>query len=83
MENMASAFFDDLHFAKDPYMAVSLRIDTRRIPPLTLKAALLREEMSYKKHTNKERLSRKEKEHAERTGQKPPDEKSPAGTRAV
>ncbi|MCX5904464.1 MAG: recombination-associated protein RdgC [Proteobacteria bacterium] len=62
VENMASVFFDDLHFAKDPYIAVSLRIDTRRIPPLTLKAALLREEMSYKKHTNKERLSRKEKD---------------------
>jgi DNA recombination-dependent growth factor C len=62
VENMASAFFDDLHFAKDPYVAVSLRIDTRRIAPLTLKAALLREEMHYKKQTNKERLSRKEKE---------------------
>ena len=42
-ENMASTAFDDLHFAKDPYIAVSLRIDTRRIAPLTLKAALLRE----------------------------------------
>ena len=30
VENMASIFFDDLHFAKDPYIAVSLRIDTRR-----------------------------------------------------
>ena len=62
VENMASAFFDDLHFAKDPYVAFSLRIDTRRIAPLTLKAALLREEMHYKKQTNKERLSRKEKD---------------------
>jgi DNA recombination-dependent growth factor C len=61
-ENMASISFDDLHFAKDPYIAFSLRIDTRRIAPLTLKAALLREEMIYKKRTNKERLSRKEKD---------------------
>ena len=61
-ENMASIAFDDLHFAKDPYIALSLRIDTRRIAPLTLKAALLREEMIYKKRTNKERLSRKEKD---------------------
>jgi DNA recombination-dependent growth factor C len=61
-ENMASISFDDLHFAKDPYIAISLRIDTRRIAPLTLKAALLREEMIFKKQTNKERLSRKEKD---------------------
>lgn len=62
VENMASVFFDDFHFAKDPYLAFSLRIDTRRIAPLTLKAALLREELNYKKRTNKERLSRKEKD---------------------
>jgi DNA recombination-dependent growth factor C len=61
-ENMASISFDDLHFSKDPYIAISLRIDTRRIAPLTLKAALLREEIIYKKRTNKERLSRKEKD---------------------
>ncbi|MCX5895781.1 MAG: recombination-associated protein RdgC [Proteobacteria bacterium] len=61
-ENMASVFFDDLHFAKDPYLAFSLRIDTRRVPPLAMKAALLREEMRYKKSTKKERLSKKEKD---------------------
>ena len=41
---------------------MSLRIDTRRIAPLTLKAALLREEMIYKKRTNNEPLSKKEKD---------------------
>ena len=60
-ENMASTFFDDLHFAKDPYLVFSLRIDSRRIPALIMKAALLREEIRYKKSTGKERIGKKEK----------------------
>ncbi|MCX8044520.1 MAG: recombination-associated protein RdgC [Desulfobacterota bacterium] len=61
-ENMASTAFDDLHFVKEPYFVFSLRIDTRRIPALTMKAVLLREEMKLKKATGKELLKKKEKE---------------------
>lgn len=61
-ENMASTFFDDLHFVKEPYLVFSLRMDERRIPPLAMKAALLREEMKYKRATGKERLSKKDKD---------------------
>lgn len=61
-ENMASTFFDDLHFAKEPYLVFALRIDVRRIPALTVKAALLREEIKYKKSTGLERLNKKDKE---------------------
>jgi hypothetical protein len=42
-ENMASTFFDDLHFSKGPYIVFSLRIDVRRVPGLAMKAAMLRE----------------------------------------
>ena len=47
-ENMSLTKFDDMHFAKDPYLVFSLRIDTRRIPPIALKAAVLREEITAK-----------------------------------
>jgi DNA recombination-dependent growth factor C len=61
-ENMASTFFDDLHFSKGPYLVFSFRIDVRRIPALTQKAAMLREEIKYKKDTGKEQLFKKEKD---------------------
>ena len=61
-ENMASANFDDLHFVKEPYLVFSLRIDTRRIPAMTMKAALLREELRLKKATGRETLRKKEKD---------------------
>jgi DNA recombination-dependent growth factor C len=61
-ENMASTFFDDLHFAKEPYLAFSLRIDVRRIPGLTMKAAFLREEIKYKKSMGIEVLKKKDKD---------------------
>jgi len=61
-ENMASTFFDDLHFAKDPYLAFSLRIDVRRVPALTMKAALLKEELKFKKATGKDMLKKKDKD---------------------
>ncbi len=61
-ENMASTFFDNLHFLKAPYLVFSLRIDERRIPSLTMKAAFLREEIKYKKATGKERLYKKDKD---------------------
>ena len=61
-ENMASAFFDDLHFSKDPYLVISLRTDVRRIPSLTIKAALLRDEIKFKEGTGQERLRKKDKD---------------------
>jgi DNA recombination-dependent growth factor C len=61
-ENMASIFFDDLHFSKGQYLVFSLRIDTRKVPPLAFKAALLKEELKFKRSTGKERLSIKDKE---------------------
>ena len=61
-ENMASTFYDDLHFAKDPYLVFSLRIDVRRIPGLARKAAQLREELKFKKSTGQERLRKQDKE---------------------
>lgn len=61
-ENMASTFFDDLHFSKGQYLAFSLRIDTRKVPPLAFKAALLKEEVKFQEATGKARLSIKEKE---------------------
>jgi len=61
-ENMAIAAFDDLHFAKGPYLVFALRIDERRIPPLAMKAAYLREEISHQKATGQERLSRRDKD---------------------
>jgi len=61
-ENMASIHFDDMHFVKEPYLVFSLRIDTRRIPAMTMKAALLREELKLKKATGRELLRKKEKE---------------------
>ncbi len=61
-ENMALTRFDDLHFAKDPYLVFSLRIDVRKIPGMTMKAALLREEMKYKETTGQERLRKKDKD---------------------
>jgi hypothetical protein len=50
-ENMASTFFDDLHFSKGQYLVFSLRIDTRKVPPLAFKATLLREELNFKRST--------------------------------
>jgi DNA recombination-dependent growth factor C len=61
-ENLASVMFDDYHFSKDPYCVFSLRIDTRCIPPLALKAALLRDEMKFKKSTGKEKLAKRDKD---------------------
>lgn len=61
-ENMASVGFDDFHFVKEPYFVFSLRIDTRRVPAMTMKAALLREELRLKKATGREMLRKKEKE---------------------
>jgi DNA recombination-dependent growth factor C len=61
-ENMASVNFDDLHFVKEPYLVFSLRIDTRRVPGMTMKAVLLREELKLKKATGREALKKKEKE---------------------
>ena len=61
-ENIASTFFEDLHFLKEPYMAFSMRIDTRRIPPLAMKAALLMGEIKYKKATGMERLKKTDKD---------------------
>jgi DNA recombination-dependent growth factor C len=61
-ENLASTFFDDLHFSKGPYLVFSFRIDVRRIPALTMKAALLREEIKFKKQTGKEQVFKKEKD---------------------
>jgi len=60
-ENMSLAAFDDMHFAKDPYLVFSMRIDTRRIPPIALRAAVLREELKLKKETGRERLNKKQK----------------------
>jgi DNA recombination-dependent growth factor C len=61
-ENMASTFFDDLHFSKEPYLAFSLRIDVRRVPGLAMKAAMLREEIKYKKSTGLEVIRKKDKD---------------------
>lgn len=61
-ENMASAFFDDFHFARGPYLVFALRIDERRIPPLAMKAAFLREEINYKKATGRQRLGKRDKD---------------------
>lgn len=61
-ENMASTFFDDLHFSKEPYLVFSLRMDVRRVPGLAMKAALLREEIKYKKSTGQEVLRKKDRE---------------------
>jgi len=61
-ENMASVFFDDMHYAKGPYLVFALRIDIRRVPPLTMKAAFLREEIKYKEATGKEKLFKKDKD---------------------
>jgi len=61
-ENMASVNFDDLHFIKEPYLVFSLRVDTRRVPGMTMKAALLREELKVKKATGREALKKKEKD---------------------
>ncbi len=61
-ENMASTAFDDLHFAKDPFLVFSLRSDVRKIPALTRKAALLREEIRYREATGKERISKKDRD---------------------
>jgi len=47
-ENMSSVFFDDMHFSKDPYLVFALRVDTRRIPALAMKAAFLSEEIRFK-----------------------------------
>jgi DNA recombination-dependent growth factor C len=60
-ENMSLTKFDDMHFAKDPYLVFSLRIDTRRIPPIALRAAVLREEIKVKEQSGYERLNRKHK----------------------
>jgi DNA recombination-dependent growth factor C len=60
-ENMSLTKFDDMHFAKDPYLVFSLRIDTRRIPPIALKAAVLREELTAKEQIGRERLNKKQK----------------------
>lgn len=60
-ENMSLASFEDMHFAKDPYLVFALRIDTRRIPPIALRAALLREELKLKQESGRERLSKKQK----------------------
>ncbi len=60
-ENMSLTKFDDMHFAKDPYLVFSLRIDTRRIPPIALRAAVLREEIKAKEKTGYERLNKKHK----------------------
>jgi len=61
-ENMASTFFDDMHFAKDPYLVFSLRVDTRRIPGLAMKAGLLKEEIRFKEGTGKDRLSKQDRD---------------------
>lgn len=61
-ENMASTFFDDLHFCKEPYFAFSLRIDVRRVPGLAMKAAMLREEIKYKKNTGLEVVRKKDRD---------------------
>jgi len=61
-ENMASTFFDDLHFSKGPYIVFSLRIDVRRVPGLAMKAAMLREEIKYKKNSGLEVLRKKDKD---------------------
>ena len=61
-ENMASTFFDDLHFSKEPYFAFSLRIDVRRVPGLAMKAAMLREEIKYKKNSGLEVLRKKDRD---------------------
>ncbi len=60
-ENMSLTKFDDMHFAKDPYLVFALRIDVRRIPPIALKAAILREELKLKEQAGRERLNKKEK----------------------
>ncbi len=60
-ENMSLTKFDDMHFAKDPYLVFALRVDTRRIPPIALRAAVLREELKAKEKTGYERLNKKHK----------------------
>jgi DNA recombination-dependent growth factor C len=60
-ENMSSTKFDDMHFAKDPYLVFSLRVDTRRLPPIALRAAVLREELKTREETGRERLNKKQK----------------------
>jgi len=61
-ENMALAAFDDLRWAKGPYLVFALRIDERRVPPLAMKAAYLREEIKQLKATGQERLSRRDRD---------------------
>jgi len=60
-ENMSLTKFDDMHFAKDPYLVFAMRVDTRRIPPIALRAAVLREELKAKEKTGYERLNKKHK----------------------
>lgn len=60
--NMAVTSFGDLHFAFDPYLVFSLRIDVRRVPALTMKAAVLRRELELCRETSRERLRKQERD---------------------
>ena len=60
-ENMSLTKFDDMHFAKDPYLVFAMRVDTRRIPPIALRAAVLREEIKVKEQAGRERINKKQK----------------------
>ena len=60
-ENMSLTKFDDMHFAKDPYLVFALRIDTRRVPPIALRAAVLREEIKAREQSGYDRLNKKQK----------------------
>jgi DNA recombination-dependent growth factor C len=61
-ENMASTFFDDMHFSKEPYLVFALRVDTRRIPALAAKAAFLGEEIKFKENTGKDKLAKHDRD---------------------
>ncbi len=61
-DNMFDTGFSDLNFKKGPYISFTFRLDTRTIPPQTLNAYVLKEELEYKKETQKERIYKKERD---------------------
>jgi len=60
-ENMSLTKFDDMHFSKEPYLVFAMRVDTRRIPPIALRAAVLREELKAKETSGYDRINKKQK----------------------
>ncbi|MDY6863572.1 MAG: recombination-associated protein RdgC [Thermodesulfobacteriota bacterium] len=62
VNNMFDTDFSDLNFKKGPFISFTLRVDTRTISPQILNAYLLKEELEYKKETQKERIYKKERD---------------------